>query len=100
MNQMRIIKSLKLFGLVYLTLATLSSLYSHFHFNGLFTENHFDRITYGFFNFGCYLGLITYMFLGQKLIFFILTQILIIVAFMLMIKALEELFLIKNKRTK
>ncbi|SEQ08203.1 hypothetical protein SAMN05444005_10620 [Flavobacterium urocaniciphilum] len=100
MNQIRIIESLKFIGLVYLMLGTFSSLYSHFYLNGLFVENNFDKITYGFFNFGCYLGLITYMFLGQKLIFFILTQIFVILTFMLTTKALKELFFIKNKRTK
>jgi len=98
MNQIRIIESLKFIGLVYLMLGTLSSLYSHFYLNGLFVENNFDKITYGFFNFGCYLGLITYMFSGQNLLFFILTQIFIILAFVLTIKALEELFFITNKR--
>ena len=100
MNKLNIIKSIKFIGLMYLTLGTFSRLYSHFYLNGLFADNHFERITYGFFNFGCYLGLITYMFWGQKLIFFILSQILIFLAFILMTKALEELFFIKNKRNK
>jgi hypothetical protein len=98
MNQIRIIESLKYIGLMYLILGTFSSLYSHFYLNGLFAENNFDKITYGFFNFGCYLGLITYMFLGQKLILFILTQLLLILAFILLIKAVKELFYIKTNR--
>ncbi len=100
MNQIRISESLKFIGLVYLILGTFSSLYSHFYLNGLFVENYFDKITYGFFNFGCSLGLIAYMFLEQKLIFFILTQILIILTFILAIKALKELFFIIDKRNK
>ena len=100
MNQVNIIKSIKFIGFMYLILGPFSSWYSDFYLKGLFTDNHFDRITYGFLNIGCYFGLITYMFFGQKLIFFILSQILIFLVFILMIKSLEELFFIKKNRNK
>ncbi len=75
----------------YIFIGTGSMLWSHYNLGGIMISNKFDIATQGIFNLPCYLGIVLYYFLGQKIIFFILGQLFTLIFFWLLIVSLKKI---------
>jgi len=91
----KIINVFLITGVAYILIGSISMLYSHFCLDGIMLNNKFDELTKGIFNLSCYLGIFLYYFLGQKIFFYILGQLLTLSLFLGIIKVLKYFFHIK-----
>lgn len=88
----KVINILLILIVTYIFIGTSSMLWSHYSLGGVMISNKFDIATQGIFNLPCCLGIVLYYFLGQKIIFFILGQLITIFFFWLLIISLKKIF--------
>lgn len=88
-----IISIAKVFGLIYFGAGFISCICSHLFFDGLLSENWFDKTTNGIFNIPNIPGKFIFIFFEQKIIAYIIFQILFFSTYILSVNAIGELFL-------